>query len=283
MLKSCMKFLPLSFLLIPLFSTAQYYYNDIIGTLQSNREMQTLVSNKIRMVNATGYDGNGVKATDFAEVREIRDNGRTLKYSSRTGNNHTLFYNRFDDQNRLISIRDSSNNINSETSYQYDAAGRIIQVKNVTADPANDINQTEIHLWSYDASGKPVKMWRIINNNDSLEVRFTPDENGNPGDEKTYRRGVETGAVYYYYDDRNRVTDIVRYNTRHKKLLPDVMFEYDDKDRIIQKITTTSSLHLGYVIWRFIYNESGLKTKEALFNDDKKLTGRIEYSYIYGQ
>ena len=126
-------------------------------------------------------------------------------------------------------------------------------------------------------------MWRIINDTDSLELRFSPDENGNTGDEKTYRRGIEAGTVYYYYDDKGRLSDIVRYNTKAKKLLPDIMFEYDDSDRVIQKITTTSSLNLGYLIWRYLFNEKGLKTREAMFNNDKELTGKIEYSYTFGQ
>ena len=65
--------------------------------------------------------------------------------------------------------------------------------------------------------------------------------------------------------------------------MPYIMFEYDDSDRVVQKITTTSSLNLGYLIWRYLFNEKGLKTKEALFNKDKELTGKIEYNYTFGQ
>lgn len=35
---------------------AQYYYNDIIGTRETNRQMQTYLANKVRSVAATGYD-----------------------------------------------------------------------------------------------------------------------------------------------------------------------------------------------------------------------------------
>jgi hypothetical protein len=52
---------------------------------------------------------------------------------------------------------------------------------------------------------------------------------------------------------------------------------------VIQKITTTSSLKLSYLIWRYLFDGKGLKTKEALFNNDKELTGKIEYNYTYGQ
>ena len=126
-------------------------------------------------------------------------------------------------------------------------------------------------------------MLRVRNNSDTTRVLFILDEQGNVGEEKVTRSNLPASTVYYYYDSRNRLTDIVRYNTKAKKLLPDMLFEYDEKDRVIQKITTTSNLTLGYLIWRYIFDEKGLKTKEALFNDDKQLTGKIEYSYTFGQ
>jgi len=261
---------------------AQYYYNDIVGTMETNKQMQIFLANKVRMVVATGFDQNGVKATDYAEVQEIKENGRALKFSSRVNNNYGSYYNRFDASGRLISITDSSTTVQSITTYQYDAAGRIVKVENTVKDTANDFNQTEIHQYYYRSDGKLDRMWRSINNSDSLEIRFTVDEEGNISDERTFRRGVENGTVYYYYDDKGRLTDVVRYNTKYKKLLPDMMFEFDDKNNVIQKITTTSSLHMGYLIWRYVYNANGLKTKEALFNDNKEMTGKIEYAYTFG-
>ena len=262
---------------------AQYFYNDIIGTLQTNKQMQIYNTNKVLKVSASGVDPAGRRTTDFSELQEIKENGKALKISTFNNLSKTIYYNRFDDQGRLISIIDSSFAVQSITTYEYDNNGRISFVKNVINDTANDFNQTEIHKWIYNSDGTPLRMLRTINNADSLEVRFIPDEHGNAGDEKTYKRGIETGVIYYYYDDKKRLTDIVRYNTKAKKLLPDIMFEYDDQDRIIQKITTTSSLNLNYLIWRYLFNEKGLKTKEALFNNDKELTGKIEYTYTFGQ
>ena len=262
---------------------AQYYYNDIVGTLEANRQMKTYLANKVKTVTATGYDQRGTKATDFSEFQEIKENGMALKFSAVTNLNKTVIYSKFDTQGRLISMTDSSTAIESVTTYEYDAAGKITKVQNTTKDAANDFNQSETHYWMYNKTGNPEKMWRVINNTDSLEIRFAADEYGNSIDERTFRKGTETAAIYYYYDDKNRLTDIVRYNTKVQKLLPDILFEYDDKDRVIQKITTTSSIKLGYLIWRYIFDEKGLKTKEALFNDDKQLTGKIEYSYTFSQ
>ena len=244
---------------------AQYYYNDIINTRETNRLMKTYLTNKVRTISGTGFDQRGAKATDFSEFHEVRENGMALKSTTITNLNKTLIYYRFDNQGRIVNMTDSSTAVESTTTYQYDGDGRISKVQNTTKDAASDFNQTEVHQWIYNTAGKPEKMWRIINTTDSLEIRFAPDEDGNTGDEK------------------KRLSDIVRYNNKAKKLLPDVLFEYDENDRVIQKITTTSSLTLGYLIWRYIYDEKGLKTKEALFNDDKQLTGKIEYNYTFGQ
>ena len=279
---------------------SQYYYNDIVGTQETNRQMKTYMMNKVRSVSAKGTSTAGtLTPSDYSEYQEIRENGKGLKISQFNNGNKTIYYNRFDDQGRLISITDSSSAIQNVTSYDYDAAGRINMVRNTSKDSSMDFNQSEVHIWIYNTAGMPEKMWRIINNTDSLEVRYKPDENGNPGEERTYRRGVETGGdyyyydekkqlnfvntgiIYYYFDDKKRLTDVVRYNLKAKRLLPDIMFEYDDNDHIVQRITTTSSLNLGYLIWRYIYNEQGLKTKEALFNNQKEMTGRIDYNYTF--
>lgn len=268
---------------------AQYYYNDIIGTRETNRQMQTYLANKVKMVTATGYTPQGSKATDFAEVYEIMENGKTLKISRNSNLTHSSVYHRFDAQNRLISIIDTSLGIQNITSYEYDAGGSIITIQNTVKDPATDIDMVELHRWFYNNDGHIEKMWRTINGSDSLEIRFIPDEKGNPGEEHTFRNGYETDMLYYYFDERNRITDIVRYNKKVKKLLPDEIVSYDDADRIIQRITSTPGDNLrkttwvGYIIWRYIYNAQGLKTKEALFNNEQEPTGKIEYSYIFGQ
>jgi len=281
---------------------AQYYYKSIIVTLQTNRQIKAYLTNKLRTLSVSGTDQRGAKTNDFSEFQEVKENGSILKVSSFNNLKKTVIYSKFDSEARLIRTTDSTTAIGSVTTYEYDANGRITRVQNTTKDSANDFNQTETHLWIYNAAGKPQKMWRLINNSDSLEIRFTPDESGNPGDERVYKKGVEasqyysyyddnnqlkfvqTGAIFYYYDDQNRLTDVVRFNLKARRLLPDFMFEYDEKDRVIQKITTTASLQMGgYLIWRYIFDEKGLKTKEALFNKDKQLTGKMEYSYTFGQ
>jgi hypothetical protein len=40
---------------------------------------------------------------------------------------------------------------------------------------------------------------------------------------------------------------------------------------------------VGYIIWRYIYNAQGLKTKEALFNNEQQNNRKIEYNYTFGK
>ena len=274
-----MKKLPFLFLLLFYFAAnSQYYYKDIVAAADITRLMKTYTANDIKKITAKGITPEGGAASEFSEVGEI--NGTTLKVT--TNNNKaisTLKYS-FNDRGLLISSVDSAINVKSTSTYFYDANGKIISISNsaTDADSSGDFSQTEIHQYIY-KDGKLDKMWRIINKTDSLEVRFVTDEHGNVIEERNFRRGVLADPVYYYYDDRNRLTDIVRFNYKANRLLPDYLFEYDDNDRVIQKITTTSGNNLGYLTWRYLFDEKGLKTKEALFNKDKQLQGRIDYSY----
>jgi hypothetical protein len=261
---------------------AQYYFNDLVSSRETSRQMKTYADNKVQKVTATGFNPEGQKHIEFSEIHEVLDNGKTLKIINQNPSVNITYY-RFDNNGNLLSVTDSTSDVISFTQYVYDEKTRVVNVQNTLKDGANDFTQVEVHKWTYNSNNQPVVMWRTINNSDSLEVRFMPDENGNPGEERTFKRGVETGVVYYYFDEKNRLSDIVRYNKKAKRLLPDYMFEYDENDRVIQKITTTSSLDLGYLIWRNVFNEKGLKTKEALFNKDKQMTGKIEYVYSFKQ
>ena len=129
---------------------------------------------------------------------------------------------------------------------QTERASISISNSSTDADSSAYFSQTEVHQYIY-KDGKLDKMWRIINRKDSVEVRFVLDKNGNVIEEWNVKRGTFSDPLEYYYDDKNRLTDIVRFNHKANRLLPDYMFVYDDNDRVIQKVTTTSGSKLGYL------------------------------------
>ena len=97
-------------------------------------------------------------------------------------------------------------------------------------------------------------------------------------DEESFWHGASRDKIYYYYDSSNRLTDVVRYNDRAKKLLPDYIFEYDGNNQLTQMINVQQGSS-DYLTWRYNYNEKGLKIRELCYDKQKQLLGRIEYEY----
>jgi len=283
-----------SFFLLIISATlhAQYYYKDLIGTREINQMIKLYLSNKVLAAEATGFDGDGIKNSDFSETHDFSATNNLLKIATRNKTAITNESYRFDSKGLLTNMSDTSSSLVSPTThtylvstttYTYNDEDNPVLIKNTVTDASDSIYANELHQWFYNNQGKPVRMLKILNNNDTTEVRFTLGERGNVVEELPFIKHVSGEKTYYYYDDKNRLTDIVRYNAKARRLLPDYMFEYTDKNRVSQKITTLSMMDLGYLIWRYVYDDKGLKTKEASFNKDKVMTGKIEYSYQFGQ
>lgn len=284
-----MKTVPfITLLFVAAVAHGQHYYNDIKGTEALSERMKDYVSNKVRTVTATGYDENRQVTREFNEWYYVQPDNLAFRVVTRNGQELTRQKYQFDASYRLLSVADTIPGIKIYTTYTYDNQNRVIAVKTVTNDSMSKFNETGEHRWIYNAAGKPEKMWRIINGKDSIEYRFTLDEKGNVADEKMYRWGSVSETLYYYYDENNRLTDIVRYDPSVAHLFPDATFEYDENNRVIQKTSMLSVVWLEYLIWRYQYNDKGLKTIEALFENKKdsetgryKPKGSIRYTYTF--
>lgn len=263
---------------------SQYYYRDIVTTGENNVYLSALFNNKVTNITATEYNNRGQKNTDLNDWQEINYTNRIIRQTTRDRLTKATVYSRFDEQFRLIDLADTSGGIINNIKYTYNNKSQLTNITKHVVEPGLNTNQTEQFVWSYANDGLPEKMLRIINQSDTTEYRFARDEKGNIGEEQQYRLNHPFGQpIYYYYDNKNRLTDIVRYNTRLKMLMPELMFEYDDQNRVIQKTQVISSVSKDYVIWRYIFNDKGLKTKEVLFDKNKDQTGRIDFQYQFAQ
>ena len=101
-------------------------------------------------------------------------------------------------------------------------------------------------------------------------VDFITDEKGNIIEEQELKKGVAGKKYLYYYDDKNRLTDVVHFNDRAKRLLPDYMFEYNQMNQVKQLISTEDGTS-NYFIWRYTYNDRKLRESETCLSKEKRL------------
>jgi len=274
----------ISLLTLSVFAQAQYYYKDIVGTSETNNLLKTYSTNNVQSVSLKSYEADGSISDNFQVDQVLDRSTKRLKTISRSGVTDESILNAwFDDNARLIKTTDTSGTSLSTALYSYNSASKLISIKSFSGDTLKTGTEAEDHQWSYNEKGQPVQMLRIINTTDTTIIKLQLDENGNVIQETPYKKGKAGDPVYYYYNGKNEVTDIVRYNYKLKKLLPDYMFEYSDAGQVIQKITVPSNKAAQYLIWRYQYDSKGLKVREACFNKDKVLTGKIEYNYRFGQ
>jgi YD repeat-containing protein len=262
--------------------SAQYYYKDILGTKESNQLFEKYRQLKVRSVVINSFEPDGNKSENFTCEQTFTPSNRSLKTYTKSGvTDESTLISYYDEKGILKSTVDSSANIVSKSYYVFNEENKLLSLKNISNEINKNFFETTEHFWFYNTDGKPVKMIRTTNIYDTLLVNFIIDENGNVTEEKSFKKGKPFSTVYYYYDTQNRMTDIVRYNTKAKRLLPDYLFEYSDTNQLIQKITVPAN-NSNYQIWRYQYNSNGLRIKEALYDKNKKLTGKIEYQYRFG-
>ncbi|MCC6287503.1 MAG: hypothetical protein IT249_06430 [Chitinophagaceae bacterium] len=260
---------------------AQYYYRDIILTAQNSAVQQVYKKNKVQQVVLKSFEATGEPSEDFS--CEIKPNSsftqiRTITMSGVAGNSSlTAFYN-FKGQ-LYKSVDSTSENVNI-VEYTFDSTGKLISASNTTIGIMDKTRQTETHIWSYNSEAVPQSMLYIKGNTDTTIIKFASDDKGNIIEEEGWQKNISKGKTYYYYDSLNRLTDIVRYNQRVQKLVPDYIFEYDENNRITQ-MTNIQQDASDYLIWRYLYGDNALRTEERCYSKQKKLVGRVEYQYTF--
>jgi hypothetical protein len=257
----------------------QYYYNDILATQQSQLQYQLLRTNKVKKMSATSYEDDKTPTEGFKLTQELSNDGKKLvtstsNISGKTSETTSLF-----DQGKLKSTSSYSNGIENKMEYGYDANGNIILFTLTTLDTAMNYHSVESREWHSNASGHYTDVIKIKNFTDSSIGNFVYDEEENLVEEHWRKKNKEVETYYYYYNQSHQLTDIVRYNTRLKKLIPDYQYEYDDKGR--PKQMTQLAANGKYFVWKYGYNEKGLKISETCSDNKRILVGNIEYRYEY--
>lgn len=271
----------LSSLLVVLFAVtadAQYYYNDIISIQQGNEQYKALRTGKIRKISATSFEADNTPTDGFLLEQNISLDGKKIVLSTTTSGGKASVTTRNYELSKLKRTQTVSGALENRADYTYNDKGQLQKVVLTTTDTAMKYASVEAHEWTYDSKGQPDLMLKIKNRLDTTRIEFVKDEKGQIVEEHWKKNNRNQETYYYYYDASGRLSDIVRYNSRLKKLIPDFQYEYDSTGRLSQ-MTQISLGSANYIVWKYKYNEKGLKVSEAGYDKQKSLVGRIEYVY----
>lgn len=255
---------------------SQYYYNDVLSNLQSNNQYTLLIKNKVKEISARSFENN-ILSDDFLVDQTISADNSTLSTKTISGSFVTYLFSYYAN-NMLIKSIDSSDNSIKTTSYQYNEKKQLIATNNISKDFDGLNEMIEDHIWNYSEKGFPTSLLKIKNKIDSTFIEFKLDSLNRVAEEIWKKNDRRVEVYYYYYDNANRLTDIVRFNKKANALLPDFLFEYDDKGTLRQLVQIQNA-NGSYLTWKYAYAPTGLKTKEFCYNKKKELLARIEYSY----
>ena len=267
----------LSLLAIGLSVEAQFYYRDIISNKQLLAEMAIYRENKVRSIKIKSFEDDGSESDGFFCEKTISKDYRKTELFTRSNiSGISLFISLFNDKGQLISTSDSSEIAVSVNKYSYDNEGRIVSILSIIKSSDDDFTNEiqEEHIYVYNSNNLPEKMIRVKNKYDSITIYFGLDENNNLGIEKDSKSGSK---YYYYYDSKNRLTDIVHSNDATTKMLPDYLFEYNNAGQLVQ-MTNTEEGGSNYFVWKYSY-DNGLRNREKCYSKERKLMGSIEYEY----
>lgn len=278
-LKSIQQPAILFFLIISVVKTtnAQYYYKDILNNKEVLLELSRLKEQKIKIVKVTSLEANGLPSEGFFCEKKINKNYTEVEVFTKTSTSYpNTFTSLFSKEGVLQQTTDSSETVTTRSFFSYDSNGRLVNIQSASyfTDDEYGANITEKHSYQYNRESILEQLLIVKNNKDTTLVLFMPDENKNTAVEKNTRTGE---IYYYYYDEKNRLTDIVHTYNYQKNFFPDYKFEYNTAGLVSQMITTEKE-GAYFFTWKYNY-DMGLRVRERCYAKEGGLLGSVEYEY----
>lgn len=260
------------------FSSAQYYYQDIYSNRDLGSEMTKLKEQKIRTIAVKSFEDDGSESEGFFLEKKIAKNYLSMETFSRSYMSAaSVLTTRFNKLGLLENTTDSSEIVVRSSSYSYNENKQLVSVVSSIRSSDDDF-VTEIleeHIYLYNDKGVLLRMHKIKNKADTTEILFSADEKNNVAIEKDTRSGSK---YYYYYDAKNRLTEIAHSNDFMQGIYPDYQFEYNGAGLLTQMINTEEGANKYYFVWKYTYSD-GLRIREKCYSKERRLMGTIEYEY----
>lgn len=257
---------------------AQYYYKDILNTQKINKEFAELKKAGIKLIKLSSFEDNNEPSEGFFAEKKINKNYTQAEMISRSYiTEETLIKTDYDKEGRITKTTTTTPTITNTLEYNYNPEGHLTLITTSSFDDRDSGIIKESRKYEY-TEGLPEKMMVERNGKPAFSINFIKDESGNIIEENESGKSGDR-KYYYYYDNQNRLTDIVRYNATAGRLLPDYMFEYDDAGNLPSRMTTIEAGGSNYFIWRYAYTANHLPEIEKCYSKEKRVLGTIQYEY----
>lgn len=259
-------------------ANAQYYYKDILKTKEINREITTLKEANLHLIQLKSFEDDDTPSDGFfCEKKLNADFSKSEMVSKSLLTEESLVATFYDNKNGIIKAVTSTPSVTNTVLYEYNSDGNLNKITMVTSSNLDSSKIEETHEYFYSPDKKVEKMIRRKNGQIISTIAFQADENGNIIEEKVSGKSGDINYLYYY-DAKNRLTDVVHFNEKAQKLLPDFMFEYNTKNLVKQMISIETNAS-NYIVWKYAYNEFNLPEIQKGYSKEKRLLGTIEYEY----
>lgn len=276
-------------LLGTLSANGQYYYQDIYRTFETNQQHEQYHVDQIQNIQIHSFNAQKQSVPGFNCSKTFSPDYQkttTVTQSFSTGADFLTSF--FDDKGRLVYTIDSSATSIGHTRIYYSKSGEIDSLvflslakdqkkSDTLLDFIKGYKVKEKHIYYYDSSGVPQKMLRLKNNRLYRTIYFDKDSSGRIF--KEYAKDNDR-PVYYYKYKAGQLTDVFHYNDRQKKMVPDYLFDYNEKGRLAKKTVVLANNH-NYLDWHYSYNEKGQISKQIGYNDTHELQGILIFKYSY--
>jgi hypothetical protein len=262
-----------------LHAKSQYLFQELMSIEQASSERAQLIQKNFRKVKVTSFEEDGEVSKRFFCEKKFDKTHSNYKLYTRSGDGgKSIMTGYFNAMGKLLKTVDSSETVVRICNITYNENNKIIQTNTISRSRDEDfvIEVNEVHQYEYEnnKSNHPISMLKIKQGKDSSKIIFQFDEKGNIAIEKN----ANTGAKYYfYYDEKNQITDIVHQSEYKVDMVPDYIFEYDANGNLV-RTTTAAAGNSSPVNWIYSYT-NGLKTKEEIRASNGEWLGKFEYQY----
>lgn len=255
----------------------QYYLNDIIGLRTSQEKYQLMRKNKIKKITANSIEADGSSTKGFILIQELQTDGKKMVTSIANATSPLEKITNFYELSKLKRTIVNRSSIETKTDYGYDEKGLLNKIISTTVDSIQKTPISETHIWQYHPNGVPAQMMKWGDGIDTVTVNFVADSSGMIIEEYWFKKGKKIETYYYYYT-KNQLTDVVRFNIKANRLIPDFVYEYNQENQLTNMVQVSFN-GSAVVHWTYTYHANGLRETETARDKAKNIIAKITYSF----